>query len=79
MDHGRGYSLGYVMLSAGLLLVLIGGLMLLASRMGIPLGRLPGDIALRGKHFTVYAPVATCLLLSLILSAVVWLLNHLRR
>jgi len=40
---------------------------------------LPGDIAVHGKHFAFYMPIATCLLLSLALSLALWLVNHLRR
>ena len=71
--------LGRLLIAVGILLVLAGGLLLLAGRMGLPLGRLPGDIAVRGKHVTFYAPIATCLLLSVVLSLLLWLVNHLRR
>jgi hypothetical protein len=63
----------------GILLVVSGGPLLLAGRLGLPLGRLPGDIAVRGKHVSFYAPIATCLVLSILLSLLLWLLNHLRR
>jgi hypothetical protein len=72
-------SLGRVLVGLGLLLLLAGGALILAGRIGLPLGRLPGDIALRGKHVTFYAPIATCILLSLLLSLLMWLLNHFRR
>ncbi len=71
--------IGRLFIALGILLVLAGGLLLLAGRLGLPLGRLPGDIAVRGKHFAFYAPIATCLLLSLLLSLALWLVNHLRR
>jgi hypothetical protein len=71
--------LGRLLIVLGILLVVTGGLVLLAGRFGLPLGRLPGDIAVRGKHVSFYAPIATCLLLSILLSLVLWLLNHLRR
>jgi len=67
-------ALGRLFIALGILL-LAGGLLLLADRLGFPLGRLPGDIAVHGKHFAFYMPIATCLLLSLAL----WLVNHLRR
>ena len=68
-----------MLIALGLLLLLTGGLILLAGRIGFPLGRLPGDIALRGKHWSFYAPIATCLLLSVVLSLILWLINSLRR
>jgi hypothetical protein len=71
--------LGRMLIALGALLLVAGGLILLAGRLGLPLGRLPGDIAVRGKHVTFYAPIATCLLLSILLSLLFWLLNHFRR
>lgn len=68
-----------MLIALGLLLLVTGGLILLAGRIGLPLGRLPGDIALRGKHGSFYAPIATCLLLSVVLSLILWLINYLRR
>jgi hypothetical protein len=44
------------------------------SRLG--LGRLPGDIYVRGEHGSFYFPIATCILLSVALSLVVWLINR---
>jgi hypothetical protein len=40
------------------------------------LGRLPGDIYVRGEHGSFYFPIATCLLLSAALSLVIWLVNR---
>ncbi len=68
-----------MLLMLGALLLLSGGLILPFARVGLPLGRLPGDLALRGKHFSFYAPVATCLLLSAALSLLFWIINTLRR
>jgi hypothetical protein len=44
------------------------------ARLG--LGRLPGDIAIRGEHGGFYFPIVTCLLISLILSAIFWLIGR---
>jgi hypothetical protein len=66
-------DVGRIFVVAGAFLLVGGGLLLFAARMGLPLGRLPGDVAFRGKHFAVYAPIATCLVLSLILSLLLWL------
>jgi hypothetical protein len=62
--------LGRLLIAPGILLVAAGGFVLLAGRLGLQLGKLPGDIALRGKHVSFYAPIATCLLLSILLSLV---------
>jgi hypothetical protein len=62
---------GLVMLVAGLILIAFG-------RAHIPLGRLPGDIVYRGKSTTVYFPMVTSLLLSVVLSLVFYLINRFR-
>jgi hypothetical protein len=49
---------------------------LLAGRMGLPLGRLPGDITWRGRHTTVYLPLGTSILISVVLSLVLWLMRR---
>ena len=72
-------ELGRVLISLSVLLLVAGGVLLLCARLGLPLGRLPGDIAVRGRHVSFYAPIATCLVLSLALSLLFWLINHFRR
>jgi hypothetical protein len=64
---------------AGLLLLAAGLLMLALGRIGLPPGRLPGDLAFRGRHFTVFAPLGTCLLLSVLLSLILFLIARFRR
>jgi len=70
------------MTDLGKLLVIVGGVMVLAGaglillgRTGIPLGKLPGDIVYRGKNSTVYFPLATSIVLSAVLTLVLWLLG----
>jgi len=63
--------LGIVLVAAGLILSLLG-------RTGLPLGRLPGDFLFRGKNTAVYFPLATSLLLSLVLSLVFYAINRFR-
>jgi Protein of unknown function (DUF2905) len=72
-------SPGRMLIAFGALLLAAGSLVLLAGRLGLPLGRLPGDITVHSKRVTFYAPIATCLLLSVLLSLLFWLVNHLRR
>ncbi|MBD3296190.1 MAG: DUF2905 family protein [Candidatus Omnitrophica bacterium] len=64
--------MGKYIIFAGLILVFAGLVMVLASR--VPwLGRLPGDIVIRREGFTVYFPLATCILISIILSIIFYL------
>lgn len=70
---------GKVLLGLGLLLVVVGGVLLLAGRLGLPFGRLPGDIAYKGKSFSVYIPLGSSILLSIVLSAILYLLSRLHR
>jgi hypothetical protein len=58
----------------GLVLVALGLLWPLISRMG--LGRLPGDIVVERENFRLYVPLATSLLISVVVSLVLWLLNR---
>lgn len=71
--------MGRLLIGIGLLLLIAGGLLLLLGRTGIPLGKLPGDISYRGKNFSVYVPLGTSILLSVLLSLVFFLLSRFRR
>ncbi|MEA2543334.1 MAG: hypothetical protein QOH35_4700 [Acidobacteriaceae bacterium] len=72
-------DLGRLLIGLGLLLMIGGGLLLLLGRTGIPLGRLPGDISYRGKNFSVYVPLGTSILLSVLLSLVFYFISRFRR
>ncbi len=72
-------DLGRLLIGVGLVLLVAGGLLLLLGRTGFPLGRLPGDIAYRGKNLSVYFPLGTSILLSVLLSLVFYLLSRFRR
>ncbi len=63
----------------GLLLAVIGAAILIAARIGLPLGRLPGDFAYRGKNVSFYFPLGTCILISVVLSVILYLLSNVRR
>ena len=69
-------DLGKLLLVVGGLIVLAGLVLLAAGKLHLPLGRLPGDIVYRGKNTTFYFPIVTCLLLSVILSLILWLVNR---
>ncbi len=70
---------GKALLGLGALIALIGALLLLAGRFGLPLGRLPGDFAYRGKNVSVFIPIGTSILISLVLSAIFYLISRFHR
>ena len=63
----------------GGLLVLVGLVVMLVNRSGLPLGRLPGDIVYRGKNTTIYFPLATSVVVSVVLSLVLYVVSRWRR
>jgi len=64
-------SIGRWLVIGGLALAAIGGLVILASRVGLPLGRLPGDIRFQSGNVTVFLPLVTMILLSVVLTVLV--------
>jgi hypothetical protein len=72
-------GLARTLLILGGLLMAAGLVILLAARIGLPPGRLPGDLAWHGRHGSVFVPLGTSLLLSLILSVIFWILGSFRR
>lgn len=66
--------MGRLLIGAGIVLVLAGLVVIGADRLGIHLGRLPGDIRIEGKNGGgFYFPIVTCILISVILSLIGWL------
>jgi len=57
-------------------LLAVGALVWLGGRLNLPLGRLPGDIRIERENFRFYLPLTTCLLLSVLVSVVVWALRR---
>ena len=72
-------ELGKMLVGFGILLIVVGGGLWLASRTGIPRGRMPGDMAYRGKSVQVYFPLGTSILISIVLSAIFYLVSRFRR
>jgi hypothetical protein len=72
-------ELGKLLVVIGAGLVVAGVVVMLLARLHLPLGRLPGDILYRGKNTTVYFPLATSVLVSVVLSVVLYLVNKWRR
>ena len=68
-----------MLLGLGLVIVVIGLALMLLGRTNLPIGRLPGDILYRGKHTTFYFPLATSILVSVVLSLVLYLVARIRR
>jgi Protein of unknown function (DUF2905) len=71
-------GLGRLLIFTGVVLVAIGLLLLLVNRTNLPLGRLPGDITYRGKNTVVYFPLATSILISIVLSLIFYLIGRFR-
>jgi Protein of unknown function (DUF2905) len=69
-------ALGRGLIIAGVLLVALGVMVMLSSRLPFKLGRLPGDIFYQGRNGSFYFPVVTCLLISVLVSVVMWLVNR---
>ncbi len=68
--------LGRTLIAIGAILVLAGLVLTLGARLPFRIGRLPGDIIVRGRNSVFYFPLATCLLLSLVLSLVMWFFHR---
>lgn len=72
-------ELGKLLLLVAAFLAIIAVLLLVAGRFHIPLGKLPGDITYRGKNVVVYFPLGTSILISLLLSLILFLISRWRR
>lgn len=70
--------LGKLLVMAGAAFVVVGVILLAFDKIPL-LGRLPGDIVVKRKNFTFYFPVATSILISIVLSMVFYLLSHFRK
>lgn len=72
-------DLGKTLIVIGGMAALLGVVLLIAGRSGLPIGRLPGDIVHRGKNTTIYFPIVTSIVLSVILSLAFYLWNRFGR
>ncbi|MEW6285961.1 MAG: DUF2905 domain-containing protein [Chloroflexota bacterium] len=72
-------SIARYLMIGGIILFLVGGGLYLAAKFSIPLGRLPGDIRIEGENFRFYFPLATSLLISLVLTVILNLIARLWR
>jgi hypothetical protein len=69
-------TFGRMLIIIGLVVLVLGVIVSLGEKLPIRFGRLPGDVVIRGKNSVFYFPVITCLLLSVILSFVLWLFGR---
>ena len=72
-------DLGKLLIFLGAILVVAGIVLTVLGRTHLPLGRLPGDIVYRGKNTTFYFPLATSVLLSVVLSLVLYVVGRWRK
>ena len=70
-------DIGKMMVFLGIVLLLFGLVLIAAGRAHLPVGRLPGDIVYRGKHTTIYFPLVTSILISIVLSVVLYVFSRL--
>jgi hypothetical protein len=70
---------GKILILLGIVLAGVGALLVLGGKLPFRLGRLPGDIVYQGRNGSFYFPVVTCILLSGVLSLLLWVVNHFRR
>ena len=72
-------DLGRMLVIVGGFLLVLGLVVILAGKINLPIGRLPGDIVVRGKNSTFYFPLMTSIVLSVILSLVLYVVSRMRR
>ena len=77
---GMPFQLGKLLIVTGVLLVALGLFLMAGSRLSFfGLGRLPGDIAHKGKSVTFYFPIVTCIVLSVVFTLLLWLISFFSR
>jgi hypothetical protein len=72
------YDLGRTLIFLGILLVLVGVLLVGLNRLPLPPGRLPGDLNWRGRGWSVSFPIGTSILVSVVLSVLLWVFGRMR-
>jgi hypothetical protein len=71
-------GIGKALVIVGAVVIVLGLVLMLAGRFNLPLGRLPGDITLRGKNSVIYFPIATSIIVSIVLSLILYLISRFR-
>lgn len=72
-------ELGKGLLILGLVIAAVGIFLLAGPRLPFRLGRLPGDISYHGRHTTFYFSIVTCIVLSVVLTVILWIVGAMRR
>ena len=72
-------DIGKVLVFVGGTIVVVGLALILFGRTNLPIGRLPGDIVYRGKNTVFYFPLATSILLSVVLSVLFYVIGRMRK
>lgn len=70
-------QIGKLLILTGLIIALPGVMFIAAGRIG--LFKLPGDFVFSGKNWRIYLPIATCIVISILLTFVIWLINYFRK
>lgn len=71
-------DMGRILIFLGVILVVAGLVVIGLARLHLPLGRLPGDLSWRGRGWSVSFPIVTCILLSVIISLILWAIGRFR-
>jgi hypothetical protein len=80
MASGLGFQLGKFLVILGIIIVVAGLAVMGGFKFSwLGFGKLPGDITIKGKHSSFYFPIITCLVLSAVLTVVIWLAAFLTR
>ncbi|HEX5413251.1 MAG TPA: DUF2905 domain-containing protein [Terriglobia bacterium] len=80
MNTGFQGDIGKALVILGGVLVVVGVLFMVGPKFsGLGLGHLPGDIRYKGKHTSYYFPLTTCILLSAVVTLILWLISHFMR
>jgi len=72
-------DIGRILMLLGGLILGLGLVLILAGKLNLPIGRLPGDIIIRGKNTTFYFPLMTSIVLSIVLSLLLYFIGRFRR
>ena len=70
---------GRTLLLLGAILVVVGAFLYFGGKLPFRLGRMPGDIVHRGQNSTFYFPLVSCLVISVLITLIFWIINQFRR
>jgi hypothetical protein len=76
MDFGQ-QQLGKWLVFVGIVIAIFGGLIMILGRIG--LFKLPGDLEFGSKNWRIYLPIASCIVISIVLTIILWLISYFRR